>query len=95
MPTEEFALDDFSEHSLKHLLRPAIVVELSDEVYGLLTVHIRDKARIIQLCRPVENGLLRAHDKGGSIQHGGWSYPIDDSTGECSTRPLTTRSKNG
>jgi len=60
MPTEEFALDDFSEHSLKHLLRPAIVVELSDEVYGLLTVHIRDKARIIQLCRPVEKGLLRA-----------------------------------
>jgi len=63
MPTEEFAFEHFSEHAAKYIVRFAVIVDLRDQLCGLLAVHIRHEARIIQPCCPIEKGLLRTHDK--------------------------------
>jgi len=70
MPTQEFAFEYFSEHATKYLMRFAVIVELRDEVYGLLALHVRHESGIVQLRRPIEKRLLRTHDKNSSIQHG-------------------------
>ena len=84
MPTEEFAFEHFSEHAAKYIVRFAVIVDLRDQLCGLLAVHIRHEARIIQPCCPIEKGLLRTHDKNSSIQHGKPSGQTLLATGQTS-----------
>jgi len=69
VPTEELALEDFSEYTLENLLRLVVVIELWNKIDGLLAFHIGYKAGIIELCCPVEEWLLGAHNQDGSVQH--------------------------
>jgi len=60
MPTEEFAFEHFSEHAAKYIVRFAVIVDLRDQLCGLLAVHIRHEASFKQKIAETEMMALRS-----------------------------------